>query len=84
MLMEIIFLTLIALRMNGNRRERTICEIREREGAGRYVLGHSEPDPGLQEELVHLLMIAVFSVQAAYFHSLSRRYCSATLSPELS
>ncbi|CDN41513.1 DUF1836 domain-containing protein [Paenibacillus sp. P22] len=64
--------------VSGNGMESSL-ETKAREGASRYISGLSGLDETEAEALGNLLLIAVFSVQAAYFHSLSRRYSNATL-----
>ncbi|SDS82221.1 protein of unknown function [Paenibacillaceae bacterium GAS479] len=54
-------------------------ELRVREAAGRYVSRLNGLEELDKEMLGNMLLIAVFSVQAAYFHALTRRYCNATL-----
>lgn len=54
-------------------------ELRVREAAGRLVNRLVGLQPMEKEMLGNMLLIAVFSVQAAYFHAFSRRYCNATL-----
>lgn len=54
-------------------------EARVREAAKAYIGGLERLSELERVTLENMLLIAVFSVQAAYFHALTRRYCNATL-----